>query len=347
MKPSMSAPLGRKVWKRTTSFMDARAALSTASTLASACRVCAPTSPGPTTCASAPPPRPPTWRTRIPPCPATTTISPGPAIMPCEYMPRGGPSVFPVTARGAMTTSSGKPDVLELDGLAVDPTRGRGDPAGELARLRHALHEAPHERLIRGGGQPPLVLRVPLGLADDPPVGRDLDVGEGADGAMEGAMGQLELRVDAVLLDHLVPPSHPAGAVGHVVVAQPLIQGDQRRLRAGHEPVTQHVSDGVGLVLQPVIVVLLGLLDASLQPHRVEVGGVGGDLGAEEVQGHRAVEVDVLLDRREVDAPVLPHIVRPVLAHQLARALHDPLHARLAHEHVVGLLGQHEPAGLA
>src|SRR4029453_13909348 len=163
----------------------------------------------------------------MPTCPATTTISPGPAIMPCEYMPSGEPSVFPVTARGAMATSSGEPDVLELDGLAVDPARGRRDPAGELARLRHALHETPHEGLVLGGRQPRTVLRVPLRLAEHPAVRRHLHVGEGADGAVEGAVGQLELRGDAVLLDHLVPARDPAGAVGHVVVAQALVEGDE------------------------------------------------------------------------------------------------------------------------
>src|SRR5215813_3975708 len=159
----------------------------------------------------------------MPTCPATTTISPGPAIMPCEYMPSGGPSVFPVTARSAIATSSGKPDVLELDGLAVDPARGRRDPAGELARLRHALHETPDEGLILGGGQPVPVLRVPLRLADHSAVRGHLHVGEGADGAVEGPMGQPQLGVDAVLLDHLVPARDPAGAGGHVVIAQALV----------------------------------------------------------------------------------------------------------------------------
>ena len=94
-----------------------------------------------------------------------------------------------------------------------------------------------------------------------------------------------------------------------------------------------------------MVVVLLGLLEAPLQAHRVEVRGVGRDLGAEEVERNRVVEVEVLLERRQIDRAVPPHVVGLPLAHQLARALHDAPHAGLAHEHVVRLLGQHEPAG--
>ena len=93
-----------------------------------------------------------------------------------------------------------------------------------------------------------------------------------------------------------------------------------------------------------MVVRLLGLLEASLEPGRVEVGGVGRDLRAEEIERHRAVEVQVLLHRRQVDAAVTADVVGAVLAHQLAGLLHDTPDARLTHEHVVRLLGQHEAA---
>src|SRR3989449_4778621 len=175
-------------------------------------------------------------------------------------MPSGLPN-----SRGAITlgiapllAGSGEPDVFEVDRLAVDATRGRGDPVGELT---------------------------------------------------------------------------------------PLVQGRERGMLAHPQGLPVQLRDGIGRVLQPVVVVLLGLFEAPLQAHRVEVRGVRRDLGAEKVERDRVVEVEVLLERRQVDRAVLPHVVGPPVAHQLARALHDTPHAGLAHEHVVGLLGQHEPAG--
>src|SRR6185503_17520677 len=160
------------------------AARSTLSTLAKVWRVCASTSPGPTR-------RPPS----MPTCPATTTISPAGATMPCEYIPSVGPSAFDVTARGVMVAGSTQAHVLELERLAVDPARGRGDPAGEAAGLGDGLHQAAHEDLVLGGGKPVVVARVPLRLAQHPAVRRHLDVGEAADGAVESAVRQPELDV--------------------------------------------------------------------------------------------------------------------------------------------------------
>ena len=56
------------------------------------------------------------------------------------------------------------------------------------------------------------------------------------------------------------------------------------------------------------------------------------------------MEVQVALDGRQIDPTVLAQIVRLVLAHELAGALDDAHDARLAHEHVVRLLGEHEAA---
>src|SRR5262245_4212540 len=335
MKASMSDAWVRKVWKRTIWRMLEPAASSTARTFSKACRVWAAASPGPTSLPAR----------SAATCPATTTSSPPAATMPCEYIPNVGPSVFEVTGFTRRGSCSAQPDVLEVGRLAVDAPGGRRDPAGHLAPLGDGLHEARHVALVVLGGQPVPVPGVPLRLADHTPVGRDLDLREGADGATEAAMGQREGEVDALALDDLVPAVHPARAVRDVVVAQPLVERDQRGLIPCDDLLSHQGRHAVGPVLEPVIVLLLGLLEATLEPHGVEVGRVGRHLGAEQVEGDRAVEVDVLLDRRQVDAPVAPHVVRLVLAHDLAGPLHDAPHPTLAHEHVVGLLGQHEAAG--
>src|SRR5215468_11327365 len=99
--------------------MPQPAAASTALTLSRACFVCAPTSPGPMSFPAR----------SSPTCPATTTSSPAGAVMPWEYMPSAGPSSFEVTALGGMRLS--EPDILVVDGLAVDAAGRRSNPASE------------------------------------------------------------------------------------------------------------------------------------------------------------------------------------------------------------------------
>ena len=60
------------------------------------------------------------------------------------------------------------------------------------------------------------------------------------------------------------------------------------------------------------------------------------------------MEIDEPLDGLQVDGPTLPDPLRVAaldLLHHLAGALDDPHDARLADEHVVGFLGEHELAG--
>src|SRR5512144_2492099 len=190
MKPSMSAAWVRKVWKRATWPMAEPAASSTARMFSKVCLVCATTSPGP----ARRPVR------SMPTCPATTTISPPGATMPCEYIPSVGPSAFDVTALTwpPRLAGSAEAHVLEVDGLPVDAARGRSDPVGHLARLDHRLHEAAHVGGVLRGGQPVAMASVPLRLADDVAVRRDLDLAERPDGPVEAAMGQGQGDVDAV-----------------------------------------------------------------------------------------------------------------------------------------------------
>src|SRR2546426_562096 len=80
----------------------------------------------------------------------------------------------------------------------------------------------------------------------------------------------------------------------------------------------------------------------ALQPGAEELRRVRRDLAAEEVERERVPEVQVALDRGEVErargAGILP------LPQALRGALDDPAHARLAHEHVMRLLCEHEAA---
>ena len=79
---------------------------------------------------------------------------------------------------------------------------------------------------------------------------------------------------------------------------------------------------------QQVIVLNPRLEITALHAHRVIVGGVGRRLLAEQVERHREVEVEVLLDRRQVDRAEAAHVVGLVLLHQVAGALDDALHAQ-------------------
>src|SRR5215470_12759968 len=143
MKPAMSSARVRNVCRRTTSRIVQPAASTTVRTFSSACLVWLPM--------SVPATRPsavmPTW-------PATTTSSPPRAIMPCEYIPSGRPKALGTTGSATGVVSTRQLHVLELHRLAVDPARRRRDPAGELPRLDHRLHQARHEGVVVGGRQP-------------------------------------------------------------------------------------------------------------------------------------------------------------------------------------------------
>ena len=86
-------------------------------------------------------------------------------------------------------------------------------------------------------------------------------------------------------------------------------------------------------------------------PGAERLGGVAGDFAAEQVAGHRDVEVRLALQERQVDDAELAHrldvigVLDAGFDHRRAGRLDRPLDAGLADEHVMGFLGQHEPAG--
>src|SRR5262245_29204879 len=216
MNPAMSSARVRKVCSRTTSRIVQPGAAATVCTFSSACFVWLPT--------SSPGTRPSALR---PTCPATITSSPPRAIMPCEYIPSGGPKLLG-TIGSATAPLLARPgaqlDVLELDRLAVDAARRRRDPARELAGLGDRLHQRRHVDLVVGRRQPRVLAGVPLRLADDAAVRGDAQLRAVADRAVEAAVRQRQLDIDAVVLDDAVPAVHTALAVDHVVVAQPLVE---------------------------------------------------------------------------------------------------------------------------
>src|SRR5207245_11461979 len=98
-------------------------------------------------------------------------------------MPCGMPN-----SRGAITlgispllAGSGEPDVFEVDRLAVDATRGRGDPVGELTPLGHRLHQALDVLLVLRARLPLALLHALLDLAHQPACGRPPPLGAPAD----------------------------------------------------------------------------------------------------------------------------------------------------------------------
>ena len=114
-------------------------------------------------------------------------------------------------------------------------------------------------------------------------------------------------------------------------------------LDLGDDAVTQ-LGHRRGQVREHVVVVVRPFLEAPLQALGVVVRGVRRGLRAEQVERHAEVEVQVLLQCREVDAAIRPDVVGVVLFHELDRTLDDTPDAGGAHEHVVRLFLEHEVA---
>src|SRR5579872_238745 len=95
--------------------------------------------------------------------------------------------------------------VFEVAGLVVDADAWRGDPAGELARLGHRLHQAGNKVAVVLRRQPLPFVAIPCRVVDQRALGRNLRVLEFADLAVEADVRQLEFEADADLVDDLVP----------------------------------------------------------------------------------------------------------------------------------------------
>src|SRR5947208_2422242 len=233
-------------------------------------------------------------------------------------------------------------NVAEVDRLTVDAARGRSDPAREVAGLEHRVgHEAPHVRAV-GLGRQPLVAAP-----------RELLLGELVAGGIEEVPGEHPLpAVEAPRREHqlharppepLVPAAERLLAVLDVGVAQHLVHRRAERDRLADElPGLVDVQLVAALERQMVLVALL-LPRPALEARAEALRGVGRHLAAEEVERERVPEVQVLLDRRQVERAGRARLRTGAQA--LGGALDDAAHAALADEHVVRLLGEHEAAG--
>ena len=100
-----------------------------------------------------------------------------------------------------------------------------------------------------------------------------------------------------------------------------------------------------------MVVLDRGFLVAPLDAGIEGVGRVGRHFGAEQIERQRIVQVQLLLDGRQVDDAEradpgdVVRIGDAGFVHRIAGALHDPGDAGLSDEHVVSFLGQHEAAG--
>ena len=164
-------------------------------------------------------------------------------------------------------------------------------------------------------------------------------------------MRQRQAEIDADALDDLVEALDALGAVAGVVVAEPHVERGQRRLVDQLDLAIDELQHRIEIVFQPMVVLDRGLAEAALEAGVVGIGRVGRDLRAEQVERQRVVQVELLLDGRQIDHAERPHLVDGVRVvdtgrlHRLAGALHDAADAGLADEHVMRLFGQHEAAG--
>ena len=192
-----------------------------------------------------------------------------------------------------------------------------------------------HERRdvlpVPRGRQPTAFAPAPLLLGDPVPVRGDVDVPEEPDLTVERPMGQAKLEVHPRFAEDAVPLAHPRLDVRDEVVAQPLVEHVEGRRLVHCEAASfalGRAQQGVHGGIEPVVVVDPAFAIASLEPHRVPVRGVRGHLRPEEVEGHRIVEVEVLLKRLGIDDSEGPADPHPVTREALPRSFAPPASGR-------------------
>ena len=183
---------------------------------------------------------------------------------------------------------------------------------------------------------------VPLLVGDEVAVRAHPASAERPDAAIEADVGEHEPLTD--FAQRAVPPIDALAAVGDEVVAQRLVEGRQRRRFPFADPVVGGVGHRRERLVEAMVVVALLLVEAALEAGGEVVGGVRRRLGAEQVERHAAVEVEVALQRRHVDAAERTDVAGVVLLDQLHRPLDDAPDAGGADEHVVGFFLEHEVA---
>ena len=203
------------------------------------------------------------------------------------------------------------------------------------------------------GRKPVRQARIIVRTRYDLALGIEIMARENADLAVERLVRQLQLEINPRLGNDLVPAAHTARRVTGIIVAQAHVDRRQRRHFALYRLAVHHVPHDIGVALQHVVVIDPVLLIPPLDARVERVGGVGRNLLSEQVQAKRVMQVQLLLDQRQVDHPQTANAVGVVgvgdamLVHHLAGALDRAAHSGFTHEHVVRLFGQHETAGAA
>src|SRR5215469_11966252 len=154
-------------------------------------------------------------------CPASgwypaVSLSSRPATSPAPCGSCGWSSLPPASS-GGIGVGLGQVNVVVVERLAVDAVPRRGDPRGDLASLVDRLHQRADVCPVHVGGQPLALTLLPVVRAELLPVRAGLDRAERAHLPVEGHVRQPQpLRQPGVGQD-LVPPVHPALAVGDVL----------------------------------------------------------------------------------------------------------------------------------
>src|ERR1700733_13629815 len=168
---------------------------------------------------------------------------------------------------------SGDLHIFEIARLTVDADAGRGDPARVFARLVARLHQRNDEGHVVFVGQPVAALRVPLIFGEDFAGRADALALELADPAIEALVRLDELEIDSGLFDRLVPAIDPALAIDYEVVEQPGVEGAERRRLFRDELAVDDAADGIGRVLQNVVVALeVRFIEAPLDARAEHLG---------------------------------------------------------------------------
>ena len=124
---------------------------------------------------------------------------------------------------------------------------------------------------------------------------------------MERAVRKPQFEVDTGVGDDAIPCAQHRLAVVDVVVAQPRVDRAERRRIDPLETSVDVLQYAIRRALQLMVVVDLVFVKAPLDAGVERVRRVRRDLGAEQIERYGVVEVDLLLNRRQVDDAVPAH----------------------------------------
>ena len=166
-------------------------------------------------------------------------------------------------------------------------------------------------------------------------------------------MRKPEFEIDILALHNLVPTVQAARGIFHIVVAKPHVDGVKRRHLLDEDLVVPDHLNVIGVLLK-LMVVIEPVFHVTAFDARVEgVGGVCRHFVSEQVKRQRIMQVQLFLNGRQIDDAEIADAVHVIgigdagRGHGIHCRLDGATDTRLAHEHVVCFLGQHETTGTA